>query len=253
MEYEISNHRHYSDFTIIPNEILRSKELSFFDKGLLCFLLSLPNDWKINLSYIAETYGESERAILKSIKNLIEVGYCKRTPLRKDGKLRGQHYQITDIANDFSAPIKNEGSEKTDPQKKQTSEKADPQKSEGSYKENTLFNEEIISIKEEENKEPKISTRERKCLFAESKFYDFELFAKCFERDNDFAGVDLQYYYSRIKFWSGANNQKKCDWIMTAKNWMLTDYNKGQLKRIDNSNSSSLSASAIKYLQAMAD
>lgn len=245
MEYTISNHRHFTDFTIIPNDILRCESLTFFEKGLLCYLLSLPCDWEIRIEVIASRFQESERAILKGMKGLIDAGYCLRTAKRVNGKLAGQHYQITDIANDFSAPAKNGGAGISDPQNSRPTENPVPQKNGGAYKEYTLFNEENI----DNNKEKRETTRERKCLFADSKFYDFERFQKQFE-GAEFEGVDLYYYYNRIKNWSGGNDKRKCDWILTVKNWMMDDNEAGKLKKLSNGG---LSPDAIKYLQDMAD
>lgn len=248
MEYTVSNHRHYADFTIIPNAILRDTELSFFEKGLLCYLLSLPQDWNINTSYIVSNFGESERAILRAFKHLIEVGYCRRTPLRKDGRLCGQQYQITDIANDFSVPAKNEGSGNSDPADFRPAQNSDPTKNEGADKEYTLFNEET-NISTENRERTPAKTREKSCLFEDSKFYDFELFKAQFN-EPDFADIDLYYYYNRIKNWSGGNGRKKKDWILTAKNWMMDDNDKGKLKKIG-AFGGALSPDAINYIESM--
>lgn len=246
MEYTVSNHRHFADFTIIPNDILHKESLSFFEKGLLCYLLSLPCDWEIKIGVIATQFQESERAILKGMKGLIDVGYCRRTAKRSNGKLSGQHYQITDIANDFSAPTKNEGAEKTVAQISRPTEDSAPQENEGANKEYTLFKEESTIYTHKEQRE---STRERKCLFADSKFYDFDRFQKQFT-DAEFENVDLLYYYNRIKNWSGGNDKKKCDWILTAKNWMMDDNEAGKLKKIQPANEG-LTPEAIEYLESM--
>lgn len=75
--------------------------MTFAEKGLLSYLLSLPADCDIRVSVIAETFGETERGILKLLKGLIEMGYCNRVAIRKDGRLAGQQYVITDIAKDL--------------------------------------------------------------------------------------------------------------------------------------------------------
>lgn len=252
MEHTITSHRHYNSFTIIPNAILRDAEMTFAEKGLLAYLLSLPKDWDIRVLNIAETFGETERGILKLIKGLIDRGYCKRVPIRKDGRLAGQQYIITDIANDFSAPTKNEGAANSAPQNFSTTENSAPLKNEGAEIINTLFNEEdsIIITNKEKREAPTSTTREKKCLFEQSKFADFEKFKEKFV-EPEFADIDLLYYYNRIKNWSGANGKKKNDWILTAKNWMMDDAEKGKLHRL--SSGSALSPDAIKYLQDMAD
>lgn len=249
MEHTITNHRHFTNFTIVPNAILRDKNMTFAEKGLLSYLLSLPDDWDIRVSVIAETFGETERGILKLLKGLIEMGYCKRVPIRKDGRLAGQQYVITDIANDFSAPTKNEGAGNTASQNFRPTGNSDPLKNEGAEIINTLFEEESIIDNNKEREAPALKTRERKCLFEDSKFFDFELFKAQFTGP-DFADVDLFYYYNRIKNWSGGNGKKKNDWILTAKNWMMDDAEKGKLKKTNNNG---LSQDEIDYLKEMAD
>lgn len=253
MEHTITSHRHYNNFTIIPNAILRDTGMTFAEKGLLSYLLSLPKDWNIRVLNIAETFGETERGILKLLKGLIERGYCKRVPIRKDGRLAGQQYVITDIANDFSAPTKNEGAGNSARQNFSPTENSAPLKNEGAeIINNTLFDEESINISNKEKKGARShSTRERKCLFEDSKFANFEDFEKEFN-DPDFADVDLFYYYNRIKNWSGGNGKMKNDWILTAKNWMMDDAEAGKLKRVAGTGPG-LSPDALKYLQDMAD
>lgn len=252
MEHTITNHKHFSNFTIIPNEILRDKNMTFAEKGLLSYLLSLPDNWDIRVSVIAETFGETERGILKLLRGLIEMGYCKRVAIRKDGRLAGQHYVITDVANDFSAPAKNEGAENSASQNFSPAENSAPLKNEGAERINTLFQEDNIYINNNKKREaPASTTRERKCLFEDSKFFDYELFRAQFT-ESEFDDVDLFYYYNRLKNWSGGNGNKKNDWILTARNWMMDDADKGKLKKIKDVGAG-LPPDAIKYLQDMAD
>lgn len=253
MEHTITNHKHFANFTIIPNEILRDKNMTFAEKGLLSYLLSLPDNWDIRVSVIAETFGETERGILKLLRGLIEMGYCKRVAIRKDGRLAGQHYVITDVANDFSAPAKNEGAENSASQNFSPAENSAPLKNEGAERINTLFQEDNIYINNNNKKReaPASTTRERKCLFEDSKFFDYELFRAQFT-ESEFDDVDLYYYYNRLKNWSGGNGKKKNDWILTARNWMMDDSDKGKLKKIKDVGAG-LPPDAIKYLQDMAD
>lgn len=227
--------------------------MTFAEKGLLSYLLSLPDNWDIRVSVIAETFGETERGILKLLRGLIEMGYCKRVAIRKDGRLAGQHYVITDVANDFSAPAKNEGAENSASQNFSPAENSAPLKNDGAERINTLFQEDNIYINNNNKKReaPASTTRERKCLFEESKFYDYELFRAQFT-ESEFDDVDLYYYYNRLKNWSGGNGKKKNDWILTARNWMMDDADKGKLKKIKDVGAG-LPPDAIKYLQDMAD
>lgn len=251
MDTQIINHKHYRDFTIIPNDLLQCGAMTFAERGLLCYLLSLPVSWEIRVAVVAEKNGETERTILRLIKGLIELGYCKRETRRVNGKLAGQRYIITDIPNDFTAPTKTEGAGETTMQNSRPTEIPAPQKNGGAYKEPTLFNKENIDIKD---KERETHTRERNCLFEDSKYYDYELFREILANDPEVRdlGIDFNYYYMRIKNWSAAGGEKKKDWIATAKNWMLSDARAGKLAKV-NTMGGGLSPDAIQYLKDMAD
>lgn len=251
MDAKIINHKHYRDFTIIPNDLLQSGEMTFAERGLLCYLLSLPVSWEIRVAVVAEKNGETERTILRLIKGLIERGYCKRETRRVNGKLAGQRYIITDIPNDFTAPPKIEGAGEATMQNSRPTEVPAPRENGGAYKEPTLFNKEIINFKD---KERGAHTRERSCLFEDSKYYDYELFREILANDQEVRdlGIDFNYYYMRIKNWSAANGEKKKDWIATAKNWMLSDARAGKLAKV-NTMGGGLSPDAIQYLKDMAD
>lgn len=255
MEHTITNHKHFSNFTIIPNAILREKRMTFAEKGLLSYLLSLPDDWDIRVSQIADMFGETERAILKLLKGLIDMGYCKRVPVRKDGRLAGQRYIITDIAEDFSAPSKNGGAESTALQDCSPTENSAPLKNGGAVINNLLFEEDNSYIINKKSEGANATTRERKCLFEDSKFYDFEKFKAQFS-EPEFSDIDLLHYYNRVKFWSGSNGQKKCDWIQTAKNWMMADEENGKLRKIKTEQPGGMQAltqDEIEYLNAMSE
>lgn len=98
---------------------------------------------------------------------------------------------------------------------------------------------------------PRRTSEPTKCLFENSRYIDYNAFAAEFTAP-EFADVDLCYYYNRIKNWSGANGKKKNDWILTARNWMMDDADKGKLKKIKDVGAG-LPPDAIKYLQDMAD
>ena len=247
MEHLIRNHRHYRDFTVIPNTILRDECLTFFEKGLLCYLLSLPDNWEIRVDYLASHFGETERKILGALKSLINAGYCKRIAKREGGRLSGQYYQITDIPNDFSAPAKNEGAENSASQNFSPTENSAPQKNEGAIiNKESLFEE--INTDNEEKKRAR-ATIEKKCFFIDSKFFDFELFASQFKQE--YKNVDLRYYYEAVKDWSAKDGVKKQDWIATARGFMRRDFDAGHLHIIKANNGSGLSQDAINYIQSM--
>jgi uncharacterized phage protein (TIGR02220 family) len=62
-------------FTVISNEISRSKELNLEEKGLLVFLLSLPSDWVLYKSNLHDVLNETEYKISKAFKGLQDKKY----------------------------------------------------------------------------------------------------------------------------------------------------------------------------------
>lgn len=92
-------------------------------------------------------------------------------------------------------------------------------------------------------------TRERSCLFSNSKFADFDKFRTEIEKAEKYAGADIEYYYECVKNWSDAKGVKREDWIATAKNWMLRDFNEGKLRKMRSAGG--LTQDDIDYLKLM--
>lgn len=89
--------------------------------------------------------------------------------------------------------------------------------------------------------------KEGACLFENSKYHDFTIFEKEFDKP-EFAGIDIYYYYQAISDWSASGGKKKHDWIATARNWMRSDMSKNQLHRIK---SNEVDPDMIEYLHSM--
>jgi len=62
-------------YTQISNEILRSTELTIDEKGLLCYLLSLPYDWVLYKSSLHVHLNEKKNKIDRVFKSLQAKGY----------------------------------------------------------------------------------------------------------------------------------------------------------------------------------
>lgn len=70
-------------------------------------------------------------------------------------------------------------------------------------------------------------------LFSESDFFDINNFKEQF-LGTKYAAADLDYYHESLLNWSKSKNEKKNDWIATAKNWIGRDMKEGKLKTTDN-------------------
>lgn len=66
------------DFTIVGNAVLRDSRLSYKARGLLCLLLSLPDDWKINSAWLAAMAPDGRDAIQSGLRELETAGYVRR-------------------------------------------------------------------------------------------------------------------------------------------------------------------------------
>lgn len=93
-------------------------------------------------------------------------------------------------------------------------------------------------------------TSEQLCLFANSRYADYNAFSAEFTAP-EFAGIDILYYYHAVSDWSAQKGKKMKDWIATARNFIRGDIEKNKLHRIGGSGA--LSPDALQYLQDMAD
>lgn len=102
---------------------------------------------------------------------------------------------------------------------------------------------------EQEVKRPK-RTSEQLCLFANSRYADYNAFSAEFTAP-EFAGIDILYYYHAVSDWSAQKGKKMKDWIATARNFIRGDIEKNKLHRIGATGG--LSPDALQYLQDMAE
>lgn len=72
------------DFTIMSNYHLRDRNLSFKAKGLLSFMLSLPEDWDYSLKGLCAISKENRDAIRSTLKELQDNHYLEIEKIRGD-------------------------------------------------------------------------------------------------------------------------------------------------------------------------
>lgn len=75
-------------FCQISNDLINDPRLSLRAKGLLCYLISKPVTWNLNVNHLYKTCKEGKDAIYSTINELIESGYIVRV-IAKDSK--GRH------------------------------------------------------------------------------------------------------------------------------------------------------------------
>ena len=63
------------NYISMSNELLQNKELSLKAKGLLSYMLSLPNDWNYSLEGLVSNCKESKTSIRSTLNELKQHGY----------------------------------------------------------------------------------------------------------------------------------------------------------------------------------
>ena len=86
------------DFTVMSNHHLKNKDLSLRSKGLLSFMLILPEDWDNSLKVLATLNKEGIDAIRSAINELEAFGYIERSRVRNEkGQLGENEYIIHEL------------------------------------------------------------------------------------------------------------------------------------------------------------
>lgn len=74
-----------SEYVNIPNETVRDSRLSFKASGLLAYLLSLPENWKVNVEHLAsESDKDGRDSVSSAIKELVSIRYVVKERLRDE-------------------------------------------------------------------------------------------------------------------------------------------------------------------------
>lgn len=98
------------NYTIMSNYHLRDKNLSYKAKGLLSFMLSLPEDWDYSLNGLCAISKESRDGIRSILKELQEHHYVEIEKVRGDKGYFEYNYLIyevphfIDLENELSNP-----------------------------------------------------------------------------------------------------------------------------------------------------
>lgn len=85
------------NYSIIPNIGLIDPNLSAKAKGLLAYMLTLPNDWRFHQEELEKHFTDGTKSIRTALNELIKQGYVvKRRKRDDDGKLKGTDWIVYD-------------------------------------------------------------------------------------------------------------------------------------------------------------
>ena len=82
-----------NNYTTIDNRVLNNENLSWKAKGILCYLLSLPEDWDVHWTEIATHATDGKTSLRSGVDELKEAGFIRHEK-RKDeeGKFKHNYY-----------------------------------------------------------------------------------------------------------------------------------------------------------------
>lgn len=81
-------------FAQIDKHPLKDENLSWQEKGLLAYLLSLPNDWDLYINELCKHATNGRDSTAAIVSKLIKKGYIIRERKRDKGKFKGYDYQV---------------------------------------------------------------------------------------------------------------------------------------------------------------
>lgn len=84
-------------FTIVDNDVINDERMHLKALGLFVYMWSKPDDWQFYISEIATHFKDGESAVSSAMKELMELGYLKRTQNRKEGKFSTYDYVLQEI------------------------------------------------------------------------------------------------------------------------------------------------------------
>ena len=73
---------------------INDKRLTWKARGLLVYLLSKPNDWKVIIEDLINQSPQGESAVRGALHELEEIGYLQKDITRKNGKITGNSYTV---------------------------------------------------------------------------------------------------------------------------------------------------------------
>ena len=82
------------NFTIIPNDIIRNKNISDRARFIFCYMASMPDDWKFYQGAMAKELGYTKDTLRKYIEELLTTGYLHREQRREEGKFDSYDYTL---------------------------------------------------------------------------------------------------------------------------------------------------------------
>lgn len=83
-------------YTVVPNSLAQDTDLSWKARGILVYLLSKPDDWKVRKNHLADEATDGKHSLNSGLQELEDAGYIKAEKSRgPDGTFDGYDYYIS--------------------------------------------------------------------------------------------------------------------------------------------------------------
>ena len=103
----IKREKRSTPFVQIDKRPLQNKELSWKAKGILAYILSLPDNWQLYLNELKEHATDGRDSTASGFKELIEAGYIVKSRIRKAGQFKGFDYTVSETPQTDSPKTEN--------------------------------------------------------------------------------------------------------------------------------------------------
>lgn len=84
-------------YTVIDNSVFFDYQLSLKAKGLLCQMLSLPDEWSFSVAGLARCCRDGKDSVASALNELQRAGYFKRVQKKAGGKYIGVEYVVSEV------------------------------------------------------------------------------------------------------------------------------------------------------------
>jgi len=92
-------------YVMLNKKFLNDTKLSWKAKGILAYLLSLPDDWQVYEDEIVKHSADGRDSTRSGIKELTDRGYIDRERIRDEkGMMRGYNYSVYEVPDHIGKP-----------------------------------------------------------------------------------------------------------------------------------------------------
>lgn len=87
-------------YLVVDKSILYERGLSLQARGLLCFMLTKPDNWDFHAKQIAQEVGVDRHTVGALLAELLLAGFAAREAKREGGRFRGYDWTIYESRNE---------------------------------------------------------------------------------------------------------------------------------------------------------